>query len=85
MCYNNTKVGAIMTRAEFLTLLNNNNISPDIVHFENSVADGYYISKNYYRWEVFFRERGNDYNCMGFPSESDALEYLLNKLISHKK
>ena len=70
-----------MTKAEFIDLLENNNISSDLVHFNNSVVDGYYVLKNYHRWEVFFRERGKDYNCMGFPSESDALIYLADKLI----
>ena len=70
-----------MTRIEFLELCKRNNIPTNIIHFENSVADGYYVLKNYYRWEVFFRERGTDYACMGFPSESDALNYLADKLI----
>ena len=70
-----------MTKAEFIDLLENNNISSDLVHFNNSVVDGYYVLKNYHRWEVFFRERGTDYACMGFPSESDALNYLADKLI----
>ena len=61
-------------------LLNNNNISPNLVHFENSVAEGYYVLKNYHRWEVFFRERGKAADCIGFPTESDALEYLLEQL-----
>ena len=68
-----------MTRAEFITLVENNNPATT-VHFDNSVADGYYILKNHYRWEVFYRERGNDYDCIGFPSESDALVYLADKL-----
>jgi hypothetical protein len=70
-----------MTHNEFITLLNENNINSNIVHFENSVADGYYVLKNYHRWEVFYRERSKDYDCVGFPSESDALEYLLKKLV----
>ncbi len=70
-----------MTRIEFIELLKSNNIAPNIVHFENPVADGYYVLKNYHRWEVFFRERGKDYDCVGFPSESDALEYLLKKIV----
>ena len=70
-----------MTKAEFIDLLENNNISSDLVHFNNSVVDGYYVLKNYHRWEVFYRERGKDYDCIGFPSESDALEYLLKKLL----
>ena len=70
-----------MTHTEFVTLLKKNNIEATIVHFENSVADGYYVLKNYHRWEVFFREQGKDYDCIGFHSESDALEYLLEKLV----
>ena len=70
-----------MTKEEFFEVLESKSISSNLVHFENSVADGYYILKNYYRWEVFYRERGKDYDCIGFPSESDALEYLLKKLL----
>ena len=70
-----------MTYVEFVDLLKENKIDTSIVHFENSVADGYYILKNYHRWEVFYRERGKDYDCIGFSSESDALEYLLKKLL----
>ena len=70
-----------MTRIEFLELCKRNNIPTNIIHFENAVADGYYVLKNHHRWEVFFRERGTDYACMGFPSESDALNYLAEKLI----
>ena len=69
-----------MTRAEFLELCNNKRISTNLIHFENSFADGYYILKNYHRWEVFFRERGKGYNCVGFPTESDALIYIADKL-----
>lgn len=72
-----------MTRIEFMALLEDHNISADIVHFENSVADGYYVLKNHQRWEVFFRERGQDYDCMGFPTEHSALLYLADKLF-HK-
>ena len=69
-----------MTKDEFIKLLDNSSVSSNLVHFENSVADGYYMLKNYHRWEVFYRERGKDYDCVGFPSENDALEYLLRKL-----
>ena len=71
-----------MTKDEFIKLLDNSNISPNLIHFENSVADGYYVLKNYHRWEVFYRERGKDYDCIGFPPESDALLYLAEKLSS---
>ena len=70
-----------MTRTEFLKQCKSSNISIDLIHFENSVADGYYVLKNHHRWEVFYRERGKDCDCMGFPSEGDALLYLAEKLI----
>ena len=70
-----------MTKKEFFEAIERKSISPDLVYFENSVADGYYVLKNYHRWEVFYRERGKDYDCVGFPSESNALEYLLEKLV----
>ena len=70
----------MMTHSEFVDLLKENDMDTNIAHFENSVADGYYVLKNYHRWEVFYRERGKDYDCVGFSSESDALEYLLVKL-----
>ena len=69
-----------MTKDEFIKSLVSKGISTNTIHFENSVADGYYVLKNYHRWEVFYRERGKDYDCVGFPSESNALEYLLEKL-----
>ena len=69
-----------MTREEFFTLLEQNKRSSADVHFETSAADGWYVLRNYHRWEVFFRERGTEYECMGFPSESNALQYVLKKL-----
>ncbi len=70
-----------MTKEEFFKVIESKSVSPNLVHFENSVADGYYMLKNYHRWEVFYRERGKDYDCVGFPSESDALLYLSERLI----
>ena len=70
-----------MTRTEFFELCESNSISENNIHFENSVADGYYVLKNHHRWEVFYRERGKNYDCVGFPSESDALIYLADKLM----
>lgn len=69
-----------MTKEEFFEAIESKSVLPNLVHFKNSVADGYYVLKNYLRWEVFYRERGKDYDCVGFPSESDALVYLLGKL-----
>ncbi|MBO5357789.1 MAG: hypothetical protein J6A78_00520 [Clostridia bacterium] len=70
-----------MTKNEFINLLISNNIPTDNIHFQNSAKDGYYTLKNYNQFEAFYRERGKDYDCVGFPSKSDALEYLLKKLL----
>ena len=69
-----------MTRKEFIELLRTNSIDENLVVFDDALKEGYYVRKNYYRWEVFFREKGEEYDCVGFPSESNALEYLFDKL-----
>ena len=70
-----------MNREKFMSLLQENGIDPNIVSFDSSVNDGYNIRKNRIRWETFVRDRGKEYNCIGFPSESNALEYMLKRLI----
>lgn len=69
-----------MTRNEFLDLLKKHNINENLVVFDDTIKDGYYVRKNYFRWEVLFREMGKEYECVGFPSESNALQYLYEKL-----
>lgn len=69
-----------MTKAEFLERLKTHNIDQTLVVFEDAAKDGYCVRKNHLRWEVFYRERGKEYDCVGFPSESNALQYLFNKL-----
>ncbi len=71
-----------MTRNDFLKKLQENKIDSSIVNFDNSIRDGYCIRKNYNRWEVFVRERFEEYDVIGFPSESDALENLLKQILS---
>lgn len=71
-----------MTKAEFLELLKQHNINENLVVFDDTREEGYCVRKNYLRWEVFFRERGKEYDCIGFPSESNALQYLFDKLYS---
>ena len=69
-----------MTRTEFIELLKKHDINTNLVVFDDSLKEGYCVRKNYYRWEVLFKERGKEYDCLGFPSESNALQYLFNKL-----
>ena len=71
-----------MNRNEFIALLKENGIPQGIVSFDSSTNDGYNIRKNKLRWETFTRERGKEYNCIGFPSESDALQHMLDELIA---
>ena len=75
-------LGLIMTKAEFLKLLKKYNINENLVVFDDAIKEGYCVRKNHFRWEVFFRERGKEYDCVGFPSESNALQYLFDKLYS---
>ena len=70
-----------MTRAEFEKLLEKSGISRDAVIIVDSIRDGWCVRKNHQRWEVCFRERGRESSCTGFPSESDALQYLTDKLM----
>ena len=72
-----------MNRDEFLTLLDQHGIDRNMVTFDNFVAEGYCLRKNHFRWETLFRERDTEYDLMGFPSESDALEYLLKELMKY--
>lgn len=71
-----------MTREEFKEELMNNDIDPSIVHFDDSLSEGYCFRQNYFRWETFIRERGTEYDLVGYPSESSALESLLAELIN---
>ena len=74
--------GIVMTKTEFIELLKEHNINEKLVIWDDSIKEGYCIRRNHYRWEVFFRERGKKYDCVGFPSESNALQYLFDKLYS---
>ncbi len=71
-----------MTRNEFVRFLKKNNIDPTIVSFDDSMSEGYCIRKNHFFWETLYRERGKEYEVIGYPSESDAMikmaEYLLS-------
>lgn len=71
-----------MNRNEFNAQLKERGINPDIVSFNSSLNEGYNIRKNQLRWETFIRERGIEYNCIGFPSESDALQHVFDELVS---
>lgn len=70
---------------EFESILIDNNISPENVCFNNNVADDVFcVRENYGRIEVFYRERGKEFDMQVFQSLSPALEYLLDKMIGKK-
>ena len=67
---------------EFIARLKENGIPQGIVSFDSSTNDGYNIRKNKLHWETFIRERGKEYDCSGFPSESDALQHMFDELVA---
>lgn len=69
-----------MEKEAFLELLHRLEIDERIVVLDDSLRDGYCIRRNGHRWEVLVRERGMEYDVMGFPSQSDAFQYLAEKL-----
>ena len=71
-----------MNRNEFIARLKENGISPEIVSFDSSTKEGYHVRKNELRWETFTRQRGKEYDCIGFPSQSEALQHMLDELVT---
>lgn len=71
-----------MTIEEFNNILTRNDISPENVCFNNNIADDVFcVRENYNKIEVFYRERGNEYGMQTFQTLSEALEYLLDKML----
>ena len=70
-----------MNKNEFIARLKEKGIPPEIVSFDSSTNDGHNIRKNKLGWETFTRERGKEYDCIGFPSESDALQHMFDELV----
>lgn len=69
-----------MDKSEFLELLRRMGIDQSIVALDGFLRDGYCVRRNGHRWEVLTRERGVEFDVMGFPSEGDALRYLAQML-----
>lgn len=71
-----------MTRNEFFFALQANGIDLDMFSFDDSVKEGYCVRKNGFRWETLVKERGKERDVLGFPSEEDALENLLGRILT---
>lgn len=67
---------------EFLEKVKQNNLSEKMYCINNVIADDVYcITNNYNKWEVFYRERGQEFEKEIFRNEEDAWENLLNRLL----
>lgn len=72
-----------MDKNNFVETLMFYGVDPDIVCFDDYVSDDVFcVNKNYNIVEVFYRERGNVFGLLEFNSQSQALEYLLNKILN---
>ncbi len=71
-----------MSKKEFIEKLKANHIDPENVCFDDALKDDVFcVRNNYSIYEVFYRERGAEYNLKRFSTLSQALEYLYNRLI----
>ena len=71
-----------MTKKEFLNTLNQHNLNPSIICWEDSVKDDVFcVYSGNGVCNVYYQERGKRFREMAFQTESDALEYLLTQLL----
>lgn len=77
-----------MNREEFIKRKEENLNIYMPIWFDDSrgYGDGYCVRKDYkLGWEVFYRERGNESDFAEFYTESEALDYLYQKLLKTQK
>ena len=71
-----------MNESNFISELLKYGIDPSIICFNNNVKDDVFcVRDNYNVVEVFYRERGKEYDIQKFQNRELALEYLLNKIL----
>ena len=71
-----------MTKNEFLSILNQRGIDRSIIRWEDSVSDDVFcVFPQNGAWRVYYQERGKHFCEMTFPTESDALDYLMTQLL----
>ncbi len=72
-----------MDKSDFLMRLKQEGISENLVDIDNKmIEDRYSLRYDGVRWLTFRRERGQEYEVMGYPSENDALDALFQRLRS---
>ena len=72
-----------MDKPAFLKKLCEYGIDTSIVCFNDSAKDDVFcVINNYGYTDVFYRERGCEYDRHRFLSQPEALQYLLNKILT---
>jgi len=71
-----------MDRQEFINTLISKRIPSSLVCFDDLEGrdDIFWVRQSPLGWSVSYVERGQEYGCLGYPSESDALVYLLKRI-----
>jgi len=71
-----------VTKDDFLRVIRAENIDPDAFGFDGPGNECYVVEHREGRWVFYYSERGLETGLQQFPSESAALEFLLQKLRS---
>jgi hypothetical protein len=71
-----------MTRDEFYSAIDGENIMPHSYSLYDIKDDSFVLDKIGNAWSVYYTERGSHSRCERFKTESDALEYLLKILLA---
>lgn len=72
-----------MNEKEFINSLSEHGINPNNVCFDDNTSDDVFcVNANYGRVEVFYRERGKEYDLHIFQTMSSALEFLLERMLT---
>ena len=67
---------------QFIELLVNKGIDPNIVCFNDTIKDDVFcVMEQYHFVEVFYRERGRAFDMKKFKTQSEALLYLAEKIL----
>ena len=74
-----------MSRSELFSLLRKEGIAPDTVAFDSNISPGYNIRKISSCRDAFYRIHGREYDCIGFRSESDALQFMYGMLVAYNE
>lgn len=71
-----------MDKADFLSILKENNVDLSNICFNDNVKDDVFCVMEYANTvDVFYRERGKKHNLRSFSNLSNALTYLADYII----